>query len=89
MCQPGLYVRPPPTPTFFARALSASIFFSASISSLSVRMMPTSSCIVSCSSAWIAYGFSPAVRLNGSSVSRATASTCPASTFRRPPRFFA
>ena len=40
MCQPALYVRPPSTRTLPARALSTSIFSSASFSSDSVRMMP-------------------------------------------------
>src|SRR5437773_10278181 len=37
--------------------------------SVSLRMMPTRFCMTSCSSAWIAYGFSPWARVKGASVS--------------------
>src|SRR5437867_7451388 len=54
VCQPGLYWRWPSTRTFAARALRTSRRLSASLRSASLRMMPTSACIVSCRSDWIA-----------------------------------
>src|SRR5439155_1114235 len=74
---------------FAAACLRSSSFFRASFSTLSVRMMPTRFCMVSCRSAWIAYGFSPPLRENGSSMSRAIDSTWPESTVSCPPKSFA
>src|SRR2546425_5819047 len=54
VCQPGLYSRPPSTRTFRARSLRASILRNASRNSGSVRMIPTSVCMMSWRSAWMA-----------------------------------
>src|SRR5467141_4977346 len=89
VCQPGLYCRWPSTRTFAARALRTSRRLSASLRSASLRMMPTSACIVSCRSDWIAYGFSPPVRSNGASIARAACSTWPESTTSVPPKSLA
>src|SRR5215467_5650661 len=89
MCQPGLYVRPPSMCVRAARCLNDSIRLSASRSSCSVRISPTRLCIVSWRSAWIAYGFSPPLRVNGSSISFAYDSTWPESTVSCPPKSLA
>src|SRR5438552_2846078 len=72
-----------------ARCLNDSIRFKASRSSCSVRIRPTKLCIVSCRSAWMAYGFSPPVRVNGSSISRASDSTWLDSIVSEPPKSLA
>ena len=67
-----------------ARSWSSPISVSACFSSTSVRMMPTRFCIVSWSSWWIVYGFSPPSRSNGSSASAASRAISASSTAGAP-----
>ena len=53
---------------------------SASSSSAFVRMMPTRFCIVSWSSCWMVYGFSPSRPVEGPSIAFAASSASPSST---------
>src|SRR5437867_1890136 len=80
-CHPGLYTREPTTRARVARPRSRSSRASASSSSSRRRMIPTSSCIVSCSSEWIAYGFSSPAFSKGAVSRCANALTCVSSIF--------